>query len=83
MKKKKKQNSNSKPKEEGISLEGNVKEALPNAFFKISLENGHEVLARIGGKMDQRSIKVVPGDRVVVEVSPYDLTRGRIIYRNR
>lgn len=70
-----------KQKEEGISLEGTVAEALPNAFFNVTLENGHNVLARIAGRMDRNSIRIVPGDRVLLEVSPYDLKRGRITYR--
>jgi translation initiation factor IF-1 len=70
-----------KQKEEGISLEGVVAEALPNAFFNVTLENGHTVLARIAVRMDRNSIRIVPGDRVLLEVSPYDLTRGRITYR--
>ncbi len=70
-------------KEEGISLKGTVEEALPNAMFRVVLENGHEVLAHISGKMRKHRIRVMPGDDVVLEVSPYDLTRGRITYRPR
>ncbi|MDK2954584.1 MAG: translation initiation factor [Desulfovibrionales bacterium] len=70
-------------KEEGISIKGTVEEALPNAMFRVQLENGHEVLAHISGKMRKYRIRVMPGDSVVVEVSPYDLTRGRITYRPR
>lgn len=68
-------------KEDAIELEGKVTEALPNAMFKVELENGHEVLATISGKMRMHYIKILPGDRVTVEVSVYDLNRGRITYR--
>ena len=69
-------------KEEGIVVEGVVEEALPNAMFKVKLdETGHEVLAHVSGKMRMHFIKILPGDRVKVELSPYDLTRGRIIFR--
>ncbi len=64
-------------------MTGTVKEALPNAMFRVELEGGHEVLAHISGKMRVHHIKVLPGDRVVVEMSPYDLSRGRIIQRLR
>lgn len=70
-------------KQEGIALEGTVTEARPNAFFLVGLENGHTVLARIGGKLDKNHIRITVGDRVIVEVSPYDLTRGRITYRHK
>ncbi|HAS88606.1 translation initiation factor IF-1 [Maridesulfovibrio sp.] len=70
-------------KEEGISVNGTVEEALPNAMFRVELENGHEVLAHISGKMRKFRIRVMPGDKVTVELSPYDLTRGRITYRPR
>ena len=83
MKRKKPHDNNGKPKEEGITVNGVVAEALPNAFFRVTLENGHEVLARVSGKMDKMRIRVLPGDRVVVEITPYDLTRGRITYRNK
>ncbi len=69
------------PKEEGIQVEGTVSETLPNAMFRVELENGHKVLAHISGKMRMHFIKILPGDRVTVELSPYDLSRGRIIYR--
>jgi translation initiation factor IF-1 len=69
------------PKEEAIEVEGIVIETLPNAMFRVELENGHRVLAHISGKMRMHFIKILPGDRVTVELSPYDLTRGRIIYR--
>lgn len=68
-------------KEEGIRLEAKVKEKLPNARFKVELENGHEVLAYISGKMRQFYIRILPGDTVTIEMSPYDLNRGRIVYR--
>ena len=68
-------------KEEVLEIDGVVKEPLPNAMFKVVLENGHEVLAHISGKMRMHFIKIVPGDKVRLEVSPYDLTRGRIIFR--
>jgi translation initiation factor IF-1 len=68
-------------KENAIELEGTVKEPLPNAMFKVELENGHEVLAHISGKMRMHYIRILPGDKVTVELSPYDLTRGRITYR--
>ena len=64
-----------------MSVEGIVTQALPSAMFKVELGNGHEVLAHISGKMRKHYIKVLPGDRVLVELSPYDLTRGRITYR--
>ena len=66
-----------------ITLEGKVLEALPNAMFRVELENGHQVLGHISGKMRINYIKITPGDRVTVELSPYDLTRGRITYRHR
>ncbi|MGH2748831.1 MAG: translation initiation factor IF-1 [Actinomycetota bacterium] len=68
-------------KEEGIQVEGTVLETLPNAMFKVELENGHQVLAHISGKMRMHYIRILPGDRVLVELSPYDLTRGRVVYR--
>ncbi len=64
-----------------IEIEGSVVEALPNAMFRVELSNGHKVLAHISGKMRQHYIRILPEDRVVVELSPYDLTRGRIVYR--
>ncbi len=70
------------PKKDGvIEIEGTVAEALPNAMFRVELDNGHKVLAHISGKMRQYYIRILPEDRVVVELSPYDLTRGRIVYR--
>ena len=66
-----------------ITVEGTVVETLPNAMFKVELENGHRVLAHISGKMRMHFIKILPGDRVSMELSPYDLTRGRIVYREK
>ena len=68
-------------KEEGIQVEGTVIEPLPNAMFRVELENGHKVLAHISGKMRKNFIRILPGDKVAVELSPYDLTRGRIVFR--
>jgi len=68
-------------KEQGIQVEGTVVEPLPNASFRVELENGHKVLAHISGKMRMNFIKILPGDKVTVELSPYDLSRGRIVYR--
>ncbi len=70
-------------KEEPIRVEGVVLETLPNAMFKVELENNHQVLAHISGKMRMHFIKILPGDKVTVELSPYDLTRGRITYRSK
>jgi translation initiation factor IF-1 len=69
--------------EEKIDLEGEVTEALPSLNFRVQLDNGHEVLAHLAGKMRRYRIRVLPGDRVRVELSPYDLTRGRIVYRHK
>jgi translation initiation factor IF-1 len=71
------------PKEEAITVEGRVLETLPNAMFRVVLENGHKVLAHISGKMRMHFIKILPGDKVTIELSPYDLTRGRIIFREK
>lgn len=71
------------PKEEAIQVEGKVVEPLPNAMFRVQLENGHKVLAHISGKMRMHYVKILPGDRVTLELSPYDLSRGRIIYRSK
>jgi translation initiation factor IF-1 len=68
-------------KEEPIRVEAVVKEALPNARFRVELENGHEVLAHVSGKMRMHYIRILPGDKVLLELSPYDLNRGRIVYR--
>jgi translation initiation factor IF-1 len=70
-------------KEEAIEVQGVVIEALANTQFRVELDNGHQVLAHVAGKMRKHFIRIVPGDKVVVEVSPYDLNRGRIIYRER
>ena len=70
-------------KQEAIEMEGKVIEPLPNAMFQVELENGHKVLAHISGKMRMHYIRILPGDKVVVELSPYDLTRGRIIFRKK
>ncbi len=70
-------------KEDVIQVEGKVLEPLPNAMFKVELDNGHVVLAHISGKMRMHFIKILPGDRVSMELSPYDLTRGRIVYRHK
>jgi translation initiation factor IF-1 len=70
-------------KEKGIEVEGTVNETLPNAMFRVELDNGMNVLAHISGKMRMHYIRILPGDRVSVELSPYDLTRGRITYRNK
>ncbi len=68
-------------KDGAIEIEGTVVESLPNAFFRVELDNGHKVLAHISGKMRMHYIRILPDDRVVVELSPYDLSRGRIVYR--
>lgn len=70
-------------KEEAIETEGIVKESLPNTMFRVELKNGHLVLAHLSGKMRKHFIKIVPGDRVKVELSPYDSTKGRIVYREK
>ncbi|HLA05220.1 MAG TPA: translation initiation factor IF-1 [Syntrophales bacterium] len=70
-------------KEEAIEVEGRVIEPLPNAMFRVELDNGYKVLAHISGKMRMHFIKILPGDKVTVELSPYDLSRGRIIYRTK
>lgn len=70
-------------KEEAIEVEGKVIEPLPSAMFRVELDNGHKVLAHISGKMRMHYIRILPGDRVTVELSPYDLTRGRITYRKK
>lgn len=71
------------PKEELIELEGTVSETLPNTTFKVRLDNGHELLAHISGKLRMHYIKILPGDKVKLEISPYDLNRGRIIWRGK
>jgi len=70
-------------KEEAITIDGTVLEPLPNAMFRVELENGHKVLAHISGKMRMHYIRILPGDKVTVELSPYDLTKGRITYRKK
>ena len=70
-------------KEEGIPMEGTVVEALPNTTFRVEIDGGHLVLAHVAGKMRKHFIRIVPGDKVTVEVSPYDASRGRIVYRER
>ena len=68
-------------KDKGVEVEGIVKETLPSANFRVQLENGHEVLAHVSGKIRKNFIRILPGDRVLLELSPYDLERGRILYR--
>lgn len=70
-------------KEETIEVEGVVRESLPNTMFRVEIQNGHVILAHLSGKMRKNYIRIVPGDRVKIELSPYDLTRGRIIFRER
>ncbi len=70
-------------KQDVIEVEGVVKEALPNAMFKVELDNGHEILAHLSGKLRMHYIKILPGDQVTIELSPYDLTRGRITWRKK
>jgi translation initiation factor IF-1 len=70
------------PKEEKITLEAEVTEALPDARFRVKLENGQEILAYVSGKMRKFFIRILPGDKVTVELSPYDMTKGRIVYRH-
>jgi translation initiation factor IF-1 len=72
---------NETPKEEAIEVEGTIVEPLPNAMFRVELANGHRVLAHVSGKIRMNFIRILPGDRVLVELSPYDLTHGRITYR--
>lgn len=68
---------------DAIRIEGEVKEVLPNTMFRVELENGHEIMAHISGKMRMHFIRILPGDQVTVEMSPYDLTKGRIVYRKK
>ncbi|MFH1045930.1 MAG: translation initiation factor IF-1 [Candidatus Omnitrophota bacterium] len=70
-------------KEEPLQVEGTVTESLPNATFRVELENGHKILAHISGKMRMNFIRILPGDKVTVEMSPYDLSKGRITYRSK
>ena len=83
MPKKEKKVKEHAPKEEKIEVQGKILEALPNASFRVEIPNGHVVLAHICGKMRMHYIKILPGDKVKVELSPYDLTRGRITYREK
>ena len=78
---KNKDKASSSGKEEGIQVEGTVLEPLPNAMFRVELENGHKVLAHISGKMRMHYIRILPGDKVTVELTPYDLSRARIVFR--
>lgn len=71
------------PKEEPIEIEGKILEALPNAMFRVEIEGGHKVLAYVSGKMRLNFIRILPGDKVKLELSPYDLTRGRIVHRTK
>jgi translation initiation factor IF-1 len=71
------------PKESTLQVEGTIVESLPNTMFRVDLDNGHRILGHISGKMRKHYIRILPGDRVTVELSPYDLTRGRITYRHR
>jgi len=71
------------PKEEAIKVIGTVVEALPSAVFRVEIEGGHKVLAHVSGKMRMNFIRILPGDKVALEISPYDLTKGRIIYRSK
>ena len=71
------------PKEDAITVEGKVLETLPNAMFRVELSNGHRVLAHVSGKMQMNFIRILPGDSVTIELSPYDLSRGRIIRREK
>ena len=81
MAKKNKEKGSSSAKEEGIQVEGTVGETLPNAMFRVELDNGHEVLAHISGKMRMNYIRILPGDKVTIQMTPYDLTKGRITFR--
>jgi translation initiation factor IF-1 len=81
---KNRQNREEKPnKKEVIELKGTILETLPNAMFKVELENGHEILAHISGRMRMHYIKILPGDTVTIEMTPYDLTKGRITFRHK
>ena len=71
------------PKDDVIEVEGRVVEKLPNAMFQVELENGHQILAHISGKLRMNFIRIIPGDKVLIAMSPYDLTRGRIIWRDK
>jgi len=71
------------PKEDVLEMEGRVIDKLPNTTFKVELENGHQIIAHISGKLRQNYIRIIPGDKVLIEMSPYDLTKGRIIWRDK
>lgn len=71
------------PKEDVVEMEGRVIDKLPNTTFKVELENGHQIIAHISGKLRQNYIRIIPGDKVLIEMSPYDLTKGRIIWRDK
>ena len=71
------------PKEDAIRVDGVVRESLPNAMFRVEIKGGHKVLAHVSGKMRMHFIKILPGDKVTLEMSPYDLTKGRLVYRER
>lgn len=71
------------PREDAVKVDGIVREILPNTMFRVELENGHKILCHISGKLRLHFIKILPGDKVAVELSPYDLTKGRIVYRTR
>jgi translation initiation factor IF-1 len=71
------------PKEDIIEIQGSVLETLPNAMFRVQLDNGHKILAHISGKMRMHFIRILPGDKVMLEISPYDLSKGRITFRHR
>ena len=71
------------PKEDVVEMEGRVLDKLPNAMFKVELENGHQITAHISGKLRLNFIRIIPGDKVLIEMSPYDLTKGRIIWRDK
>ena len=71
------------PKEDVVEMEGRVIEKLPNTTFKVELENGHQIIAHISGKLRLNYIRIIPGDKVLIEMSPYDLTKGRIIWRDK
>jgi len=71
------------PKEDVVEMEGRVLDKLPNAMFKVELENGHQIIAHISGKLRLNFIRIIPGDKVLIEMSPYDLTKGRIIWRDK
>jgi len=83
MKNQNNQEDNKKSSKEVIELQGTITETLPNAMFRVELENGHEILAHISGRMRMHYIKILPGDKVTIEMTPYDLSKGRITYRHK